>query len=384
MKKYIINNKNIIYKIKFLLVVIIIINIFSCTVDDNSNSSGSSGGGSGSDSQSDTIGDISIADKYDSYFTFGFAVSLYQLISVDNILNFHANRLTAENDMKFLPIHPEVNTYDFSNADLIVNFARDNGMKMTGHTFIWHTQCPDWAYSGTEAEVKVKMQSHIKTLIDRYHDVVDNWDVVNEAIGDDNNFRQTGWYNAFGDGEYIKLAFQYAQDALADNSSDAKLYYNDYNLIANGKRTAVLNMIQTWLLNYNIQIDGVGIQAHWNLDWPSINDIQTAIDDIAAMGLKVKISELDISIYTNDDYAASTWEDEKEFTSVLEEEQAQRYKELFELFRQNSDNITSVTLWGVSDDATWLDYFPVTRNNYPLLFNDNHYAKKAYYEIIDF
>ena len=130
-----------------------------------------------------------------------------------------------------------------------------------------------------------------------------------------------------------------------------------------------------------IKIDGVGFQGHWKIGWPSTANIQTAINafTVPAIDVKVKISELDISIYD------SSAEGEKSFTSTIAAQQATRYDDLFTLFRANAAHITSVTFWGVSDDATWLDNFPVPgRNDYPLLFDDDHERKPAYDAVVNF
>jgi endo-1,4-beta-xylanase len=212
---------------------------------------------------------------------------------------------------------------------------------------------------------------------------------VNEAVSDTHgkSYRDAGegseWYRIFGNEEYIYWAFKYAGDALAAAGSPTKLHYNDYNVTVPSKLSKILAMVK-WLLSKGIRIDGIGLQGHWRLDRPSAGDIKNIINRISRAGLEVKISELDISVYTKDNQSAQTWEAEKTISEELERRQALRYRDLFNLFRANSNRITSVTLWGVSDDATWLDTWPVRRNNYPLLFDDNHKPKLAYYAIVDF
>jgi endo-1,4-beta-xylanase len=348
------------------------------------------------DIQKTGAAEVSLYKKYEPYFSLGAAVAPKHLTGVAGILKFHFNRLTAENHMKFGPIHPSEQGYSFYNADLIAAFARSNSMAMTGHTFVWHRQSPSWLFSGLTPgdardieTLKNRLKNHIETLIGRYSDVVDNWDVVNEAISDTwgrtyrDDSEGSEWYRIFQSEEYIYWAFKYAQDALAARGSDAALYYNDFNVTVPEKLTKILSMVQ-WLRSRGIRVDGIGLQGHWNLNWPEISDIRTAIKKIAAAGLEVKISELDISIYTNDDWSSQTWEKEKAFTEQLEMRQAERYKKLFMLFMANSQSITSVTFWGVSDDETWLDNYPTKRNNHPLLFDDRHKPKLAYYAIIDF
>jgi endo-1,4-beta-xylanase len=187
------------------------------------------------------------------------------------------------------------------------------------------------------------------------------------------------WYQLFGSEEYIYWAFKYARDALeakSAGSSQGKLYYNEY--LATKKADKILTML-AWLKDVKgIQVDGVGFQSHENLTFPSTADLQTAFNKFAAAGYKVKISELDITVY--DDYSTGAFAPSPAVTLTpeLEAKQAQRFAALFALYRQNKDLITSVTLWGVSDDRTWLDKEPVAgRNDFPLLYNDAHVAKAA-------
>jgi endo-1,4-beta-xylanase len=331
-------------------------------------------------------------EAYAGYFDIGAAVGVTQLTSVESTLKRHFNRLTAENDMKAGPIHPSETTYSFHNGDAIAEFAVDNTKHLTGHTLVWHNQQPSWMFDdgsgGTvsEAVLQDRLYDHITTVVGHYTGIIDNWDVVNEAISDSpgKTYRDgsegSQWYAVFGDEEYIKIAFEYAAEA----DPDADLYYNDYNAVTSSKVDKITTMVE-WLQGAGVKIDGIGIQAHWNLSWPSLTDIENAIDTYASYGLKVKISELDISIYN--DYAGGSFnpEDEKAFTAQIEQQQATRYGQLFELFRRKKDVIDHVTLWGVSDDATWLDNYPVSgRNNYPLLFDDTHQPKEAFWEVVDF
>jgi endo-1,4-beta-xylanase len=347
------------------------------------------------------IGSTPLQDKYASYFTVGAATTPSKLAAVQNIVDFHFNRLTCENDMKWGAIHPDGNTWSFTNADALANYARNRGIKMTGHTLIWHNQLPsnNWIFNGltpntdeARSALKTIMQNHIDTLVERYYDVIDNWDVVNEAIADDGTYRSASpWYQYFGSEEYIYWAFRYTKEALESHaggtgSSAGKLYYNDYSLENTTKLNKVLAMAD-WLKGngaalpgYPITIDGIGNQAHWKLSStsPSPAGIQAFIVAVAAAGYKVKFSELDVSIY-------SGTEAQKEFTPALAQQQADRYDAIFGLFRANAASITSVTFWGVSDDQSWLNNFPVAnRDDYPLLFDRGHNAKPAYDAIVDF
>ena len=340
----------------------------------------------------------SIKDAYAPYFPIGAAVTPKHLATVGDILKTHFNHLTAENDMKMAPSHPGPNNWNFDNADAIAAFARETGMKMTGHTLVWHQMQPDWLFGDLTpkdpksiALLKERLKTHIDKIVERYADIVDNWDVVNEAISDnpDKTFRDgaegSKWYEIYGDESYIVDAFTFAAEALVrfGGAAEGKLYYNDYDVMKKADR--IIALLTELRDEHHIPVTGVGFQAHWNLNWPPLSEIEEAFQKFQAAGFKVKISELDQSIYWNDDWGTQTWEKEKPFTPELEDKQAEKYRSEFELFRKYKDLITSVTLWGVSDDATWLDGFPAgPRNNYPLLFDDTHAPKKSAYAVVDF
>jgi endo-1,4-beta-xylanase len=357
-------------------------------------SGGGAPGAPGSDGAPDSSVIVDPSDQqtlkgsYADLFTIGTAVSDSHLTHVNDLLSLHFNRFTAENAMKFGPIHPAKDTFEFAEADRIADFARRRGAAMTGHTLVWHSQNPEWLFADlvagdpeSIATLKSRLQTHVNVMINRYGDVVDNWDVVNEAISDDGSkiYRDdSSWYRIFGDASYVYWGFRYAYEALetrAAGSAKGKLYYNDYNNTL--KIDRILPMLKE-VEAKGIPVTGVGFQAHWNFGFPSIPDLRKAMDAVVAAGYKIKISELDVSIYN--DYPNGTYVPEaaKPFTDELAAQQSERYRSLFALFSEYKDHITSVTMWGVSDDQTWLDNFPVKgRNDHPLLWNDDHRAKPA-------
>ena len=320
------------------------------------------------------------------YFSLGVAMEPHYLGQLGVIIESTFNRLTAENAMKCARIHPSEDSYSWSPADQLANFARERQMKMTGHTLVWHRETPSWMLEGGADAVAEKLRQHISTVVARYADVTDNWDVVNEAVSDsDGKLYRDGaegsrLFAVLGE-KLVPLAFSAAQAAVEASGQDIELYYNDYNMAQTKKRSKVIKLARQ-LRDEGIRIDGVGAQAHWTLTWPSLGEVQTMIDDIVEAGFQVKISELDISVYAGDDWARRLWEAEKPYTDQLAQAQAARYKSLFEVFAKNAQHISSVTLWGLSDDRTWLDDMPVPgRNNYPLLFDDDDQAKAAYFEL---
>lgn len=327
--------------------------------------------------------------RFNEEFSLGVALEPRYLATWAPTIRSNFNRLTAENVMKFARIHPKPDAYDFEPADRLADFAREHSMAVTGHALVWHRETPDWLVAGGDpSTVAARLEEHIHTVVARYADVIDNWDVVNEIISDSPNktYRDAEEGSKLSGvlGEQLSvLAFRYAETAVAASGKPIALYYNDYNIVLDDKRKKALELART-LQTEGIRIDGIGAQAHWNLEWPTVADVQRMIDDIVAAGLKVKISELDISIYTQDDWGKKNWEAEKPFTEELAARQAARYAELFEVFVKNAEHITSVTFWGLSDGHTWLDNEPVQgRDNHPLLFDDRGNPKPAYSALLN-
>ncbi|HET7545439.1 MAG TPA: endo-1,4-beta-xylanase [Polyangiaceae bacterium] len=340
----------------------------------------------------------SVAEKYSDYFPIGAAVGSWNLDHTALAVTRDFNHLTAENAMKAQNIHPAEDTYVWTEADRIADFARSHGMKMTGHALLWHRQAPDWLFQGVSAGdaaglelLKARLKAHIEALVNRYADVVDNWDVVNEAISNypDNVYRDgsegSRWYELFGSEEYIYWAYRYTRDALETiepGSSQGKLYYNEYTVTQ--KADKILTMF-AWLEGRGIHVDGVGFQSHEYMDWPSAGELQEAFDKFVAAGYQIKISELDVTVY--DDYTTGSFValPEVPYTPDLEAAQAQRFVDLFSVYRNNKGSISSVTFWGVTDDHSWLNYQPVFgRADYPLLYKDANTAKAARLAIMNF
>jgi endo-1,4-beta-xylanase len=342
--------------------------------------------------------DDSLAEKYADVFPIGAAVGNEHLNDLEEVVAHDFNHLTCENFMKAADIHPAADEFAWAYADRVADFAREHGMKMTGHALLWHQRTPEWMFEGVTAGdadslelLKTRLKDHIEAMIERYDDVVDNWDVVNEVISDNpsKQYRDgsegSKWHEVFGSEEYVYWAFKYAKDALEAKSptgSAGKLYYNEYSSTVKADR--ILKML-AWLKDEKgLQIDGVGFQSHENINWPSVADLQIAFDKFKAAGYKIKVSELDVSMYA--DYATGSFvaSPAVDWTPDLEAKQAERFSDLFALYRKNKDIMTSVTFWGVSDDMTWLDGTVPGRNDYPLIYNDAHTPKAARAAIMDF
>ena len=336
----------------------------------------------------------SLARLYRNYFPVGAAVDPTTLVSQGALLEAQVNSLVAENAMKWERIHPlegnAPNDYQFAAADEIAQFAREHHMLLRGHTLVWHQQTPEWVFRArgsssapaSTALLLERMQEHISTVLHHFHGEVYAWDVVNEAISDSGGWRtDSPWYRIAGkagsDGvpEYIEKAFEDARRA----DPTAKLFYNDYGIESGAKLDRALELVKA--LKAKGLIDGVGIQGHWQIQSVSPEQIRYAIDQFAALGVKVQITELDLSVYR--------WGDESSLPSLPPDRaklQAKVYGELFKVFREEAraGHLTGVTFWGIADDHTWLDNFPVPgRKNWPLLFDAKHRPKEAFWAVAE-
>ena len=218
--------------------------------------------------------------------------------ATQDIVVRHFNSITVENVMKAALINPQPGVYNFGPADDFVAFGEKNKMFIIGHTLVWHNQCPAWFFTNasgkpnTKEEQIERLRSHIEAVAGRYAGRVHAWDVVNEVIGEDGNYRPTTWVNAFGNGDtLVKYAFMFA----AKYAPTTELYYNDFNEWRPAKRDGIVRMVKM-LQREGIRIDGIGMQCHWGLNYPKTKYIEDAIDAYAACGVKVMITELDVDV----------------------------------------------------------------------------------------
>ena len=350
----------------------------------------------------------SLHQKYADFFSIGAAIDKGSYKDAhEYLLQKHFNVVVCENEMKWESLQRTEGTFTFETADEMVAFAEANNMQVRGHTLVWHSQTPSWVFSNaTKEELLARMKTHITEVVSRYKGRIFAWDVVNEAIvgydADGNDvgedlaaldtwgYRNSKWYEICGE-DYIIEAFRAAREA----DPDAKLFYNDYWNYLDGKRDAIIGIIEK--LQAEDLIDGVGLQCHLNISvaqekvdnqtaYQTVENLEKEIQEYAALGLDVHITELDISIYTRDYTSSdeSRWFTEDELSDAYQEMLAARYKEFFDMFRANSDLISNVTFWGIADDNTWLSEFSSGRPDHPLLFDKNLMAKEAFFAITDF
>ena len=284
--------------------------------------------------------------------------------------------ITPENCMKPASIQPQEGSFTFQQADALINFARMNNKRVTGHCLVWHQQCPDWFFwegdepAGRECVLQ-RLRQHIHTLVGRYRGHIIGWDVVNEAIDDQQAYlRDTPWLRHIGE-DYLAHAFCFAREA----DSDVHLYYNDYGIEEPVKREKTLRLLAS-LRDAGIRVDAVGIQGHWTLDQVPFAEIDAAIDLYAQTGAEVMISELDLSMLPWDPAAGDPYADG--CPAELLVRQAEQYAELFRIFLKHRKVINRVAFWNPHDGRSWLNHFPYQRTNYPLLFDRQCRPKPAY------
>jgi endo-1,4-beta-xylanase len=295
--------------------------------------------------------------------------------------------VTPENSMKMAPIHPEENRYNWGNADSIVAFVQRHGLRMRGHCLCWHNQVPRWMFvdaDGKPVSKEVLLQrlhDHITTVVSRYKGKIYAWDVVNEAISDrpDEYLRNSPWLQICGE-EYIAKAFQWAHEA----DPNALLFYNDYNEISASKREKIYRLVKN-LKDAGVPISGLGLQGHWAVNEPSREQLDSTIKKFSDLGVKLQITEMDISVYPKEHNARERKPEDADttFSTSREQKQLEVYKTCFEVFKKYKDKISAITFWNISDRHSWLDNFPVQgRKDYPLLFDKNLKPKKVYGEVI--
>jgi endo-1,4-beta-xylanase len=347
--------------------------------------------------------------------------------------------VTPENCMKPQLIHPTEDKYNFVTSDAMVDWCQKNGLKVWGHTLGWHGQTGQWffqekvkkskneeaakpatppaappqatpparpttppapgtapgsqrpnmagfgggANAGPQASRKVvlkRLEKHIKTVVGRYKGRIRGWDVFNESIADGGdgkteNLRKSSWYKAVGP-DVLNLAFKWAHQA----DPKALLFYNDYNIeqgaVENKGKHASSMILLKRLIAEGAPINGVGIQGHWHLD-TNLADVEKAIEDYASLGLKVSITELDVTATGDNSGAMGVNQGTRTIPAENYQKQAEVYKKLFEIFMRHEAVIDRVTFWGLSDTRSW------RRGQDALLFDGQLNPKPAYKAVIE-
>lgn len=301
--------------------------------------------------------------------------------------------VTPENCMKPAAVQNEEGKFRFDAADRFVKTATEHELAVVGHCLVWakDDRTPAWFYldgdkPASKQLLDKRMKQHIDTVIKRYGDRINEWDVVNEVLSDggtDETYRKSQWLEIYGGPEFVLNAFRYARAA----APKATLIYNDYRSERAGKREKLIKLLK-YLIENKAPIDAVGLQGHYELDDVPYKALQTTIDEIRKLGLKVIVSEVDIDVVKRGNWYAPNADREEiakydpyvdELPKEVSDKLSQQYHDLLELYLDNADVIQRVTFWNLHDGHSWLNYFPWKRTNHPLLFDRDGNSKPPFH-----
>ena len=305
----------------------------------------------------------------------------------EQLLTKHFDSITSGNDMKWSSVETSLGSFNFATADQEVGLAVCNDMRVRGHNLVWATgaQTPSYAFgdgtnsAANQATVTANIQEHIMNEVQHFGTAVYAWDVVNEPLdpSQPDCLEHGPFYQVLGK-SYIDVALEAARQYAPPGT---KLFINDYST-TDSNRLACLVQVVSDLRSRGIPLDGVGHEMHNAINYPSVQAMGNAIETMHQKfpDLLQQVTELDMSVYNAGDTKSNYGNNIP--PSVLAE-QGWLYESYFDLFRRLRGKLSAVTFWGMADDDTWLDGFPVTRTDYPLPFDHNLQAKPAYWGIVD-
>ncbi len=329
----------------------------------------------------------SLKDIYADRFDFGAAVprSVFSNPKLRDLALSQFSILTAENEMKpdaVLDVSASRKlvqetgdetqaAVSLKSAESLLRFAEQTGIKVHGHVLVWHSQTPEaFFHVGYDSkneyvsrEVMLgRLENYIRGIMEfleeNYPGVVVSWDVLNEAIDDGTNkLRSSNWLKVVGE-DYPNRAFELARKYAPEGTL---LYYNDYNTAMSGKLKGIVSLLNSLIPEGNI--DGYGFQMHHKVTFPSVQQIRTAVETVAKLGLKLRVSELDVGIGSNSDLSLHS--------------QAQLYAEVMKIMTEYSDQTEAVQVWGLTDAMSWRS------REYPLLFDAAGQPKPAFWAVAD-
>jgi len=330
----------------------------------------------------------SIYKTYSDFFRIGAAVDTTDLSGPHaQLLMKHFDSITSGNDMKWSSVESSLGSFNFNNADAEVGEAVCAGIKIRGHNLVWATgaQTPAYAFgdgtnsAANQALVTSNIQEHIKNEVQHFGSKVYAWDVVNEPLdpSQPDCLAHGPFYQVLGP-SYIDVAFNAAKQYAP---AGTKLFINDYSTTVPSRLACLVTVIGE-LRARGVPVNAIGHETHNDINFPTPASMATAIDTVAEKfpGIDQQVTELDMSVYNAGDDTSNYGSNIP--PSVLAE-QGWLYKQYFDVFRSERHRLSSVTFWGLADDDTWLDGFPVTRTDYPLPFDMSLQAKPAYWGIVD-
>lgn len=346
-------------------------------------------------------GQTALKEVFKDDFYIGAALSLDQISGKEPdamaLVARQFNTITPENILKWEEVHPEPGRYNFEAPDRYVVFGEKHKMHIVGHTLVWWHQTPDWVFHDAAGRplnreaLLERMQDHIFTVMGHYRGRIHGWDVVNEAIMADGAWRKSKWYEIIGE-DYVLKAFEFARQA----DPAAELYYNEYDCEFRPKCEGVIRLIKN-LQAKGVRVDGVGIQGHWFVDHPRIEEVEAYVQALAELDVKLMITEMDIGVlpfYPIDakivDLSSFDAETQKQYNPYpnglpdgVQKALAKLYAEFFSFFRKHKDKFSRVTFWAVHDGQSWRNYWPITgRADYPMLFDRRCQPKPAFDAVV--
>jgi endo-1,4-beta-xylanase len=291
------------------------------------------------------------------------------------------NSITVQKSLLFNLVEAQPDKFNFYPGDSLIGFATQNHKRMNAYALIWNQALPDWVlnFSGDSLAWENIFKTYIQTTVGHFKGQINSWDVVNEAIRDDDgSLRDTDvnpgdgsiWRRHLGP-DYIERAFKYAHDA----DGLPYLFYNDYGQELNGKKLDAIIALVTRLKSKGVPIDGIGMEMHIAINTDN-NGIIAALQKLAATGLRIHISALDISVNPNNDPNIV-------FTDTLQQIQAAKYQFVARAYLGIVPPAQQygITTWGVSDSDSWIPKF-FKRKDWPLLFDSNYKKMPAYYGLL--
>jgi endo-1,4-beta-xylanase len=289
------------------------------------------------------------------------------------------NMIEPENAMKWPLTEPAPGQFDFSGGDSVVSFAEAHRMKVRGHNLLWHEQNPGWLNNGqfTGAELHDIVRRHISTVARHFAGRVFAWDVVNEAFDEDGAVRHSIWFDRPGIGladkgtAYVEQAFRWAHDA----DPKALLFYNDYAAEGiNAKSDAIYAMVKDFKQR-GVPIDGVGLQMHISTaDAANLSSLDANISRLAALGLQVHVTEMDVGLPVAAD------------GQLRDPADAGRQADLYGLVARAcaaNPGCTAFQAWGFTDKYSWIPAFTHGQHGAALLFDAAYKPKPAFDAVLD-
>jgi endo-1,4-beta-xylanase len=283
----------------------------------------------------------------------------------------------AEDAMKWLALRPDKTRYDFRQGDEVVRFAQAHQMKVRGHCLVWDHNHPEWLTQGhfTSRQLSRLLHDHITRVMKHYAGQVFAWDVINEAVDENGNVRDSIWYNQPGIGlankgtAYIERAFRWAHKA----DPGALLFFNEAEGEGlNHKSDVVYAMVKDFRQR-GVPIDGVGLQMHIPILDADVSAIAANIARLTMLGVQVHITELDVSLPVN----SSGQPDPQDLSH-----QAEIYRGIVRACL-NSPGCTAIQTWGFTDKYSWIGSHSRGARGQALPFDRTYQPKSAYHAIFE-